>query len=41
MKKHYQYPFLEVQDINVEDLLLTSTPLYEEDPNEEIIDWPW
>lgn len=41
MKKIYENPFLEVQEINVADMLLVSGVFGEKDDNEVIEDWPW
>ena len=41
MKKIYENPFLEVQEINVTDMLLISGVFGEKDDNEVIEDWPW
>ena len=42
MKKLYVNPFIEIQEINVEDILLASGVEFGgEDENEVIEDWPW
>ena len=41
MKKIYENPFLEVQEINVTDMLLVSGVFGEADDKEVIEDWPW
>ena len=41
MKKTYVYPFLEVQEINTNDMLLVSGVFGEVDENEVVDQWPW
>lgn len=42
MKKLYVNPFIEIQEITVEEMILASGVEFgEEDPNEVVDAWPW